>query len=79
MSVPDEYYIIMPRGAFSELQRLLKGKTGDSIPEATRQKVDKYLVDNGEWTDKNQFRANRARDYRYWTIGGVDRVVVEKS
>jgi hypothetical protein len=79
MSVPDEYYIIMPSGAFSDIQRFLKGKTGNDIPESTRQQIDEYLVDNGEWTDKNQLMRKGHRDFRYWTIGGSDRVIVERE
>lgn len=78
MSVPDEYYIIMPTGAFSEMQRMLKGKTGNNIPQSIRDEVTKYLVDNGEWTDQNQLR-KKNRPFRYWTIDDMDHVIVEQQ
>jgi hypothetical protein len=78
MSVPDEYYIVMPQGAFDHIKKLLKGKTGNSITPSIQENIDAYLVEHGEWTDQNIITKS-GLDWRYWTIGGVDHVIVEKD
>lgn len=78
MNVPDEYYIVMPAGSFATLDSKLKAKGGDEISEALREEIDQFLVDNGTFTDQNQFTRNKQRDFRYWHMEGTDRVIVEK-
>lgn len=78
MSTPDEYYIIMPIGVFGEIKRMLKGKTGTDIPDDIREEIDKYLVDNGEWTDQNQLRKKDIPFTHWVTTDDMPHVIVEK-
>lgn len=75
VKIPTGYYIVIPHNGFADVDQIIAGRS-TKIPIPVRRKLNNYLLEYGEFTDKNQFQ-DPARDFRYWTMDGKERVIVE--
>lgn len=79
MNTPGEYYVIMPHGALKSIHAMLRGKTGLDITKKSRERIQAYLLKDGEWTDENQFKQSKQRRFIHLDVDGVDRVIIERD